>query len=483
MNNFNCEHLVAMGRNIPTPFYLSLGKEQKEEAIRIESLLRLVPGKRLTGISNWRNQSVIVKLFFGPGQWKRNLLSDIRGINLLRQRHILTPEILHHTATFDGKGAVLLMDYLQRGKSLQELVNEADNEDRKLALINLTVATIAKCHGEGLWQNDIHLENFMLVDDRVYVLDGGDINAVDTEIGWRQASENLSLFFAQFPVDMDINIPALLDHYQSEGRNLAGSDLSGFAERVIAQRIKRLNRFEKKLFRSTTAYRSIHELNRFVVYDRLIHSDELGSFIDNPNRLINHENLLKAGNASTVARVAFANRKFVLKRYNLKSFWHGFKYLFKTSRAHRSWLSASILEMLGINTPHPYLIYEERKFWLLRRRAFFLSEDLDEGNLLEKFEKFGADALPIETLVLAFKQLFETMNTYLISHGDMKASNFVYLRDRLYVLDLDAMQRHKSRRSFNKAFQKDLKRFMKNWHGSTFESQFAAMIVNIQLKG
>ena len=137
--------------------------------------------------------------------------------------------------------------------------------------------------------------------------------------------------------------------------------------------------------------------------------------------------------------------------------------------------------MLGINTPHPYLIYEERAFWLLRRRAFFLSEDLDESNLLEKFEKSGADALPIETLVLAFKQLFETMNTYLITHGDMKASNFVYLRERLYVLDLDAMQRHKSRRSFNKVFQKDLKRFMMNWHGSSIESQFAAMVVNIQL--
>ena len=481
MNNFNCEHLIEMGRHIPTPFYLSLDKEKKEEAIKIESILRIVPGKRLTGISNWRNQTVIVKLFFGPGHWKRNLLSDIRGMNLLRQRHILTPEILHETATFDGKGAVILIDYLQRGKNLHELVNEASSEDRKLALINLTVATIAKCHGQGLWQNDIHLDNFMLVDDRVYVLDGGDINAVDTEIGWQQASENLSLFFAQFPVDMDINIPALLEHYQSQSRNLEDSDLNAFAGRVIAQRIKRLDRFEKKLFRSTTAYRSIYDTNRFVVYDRQIHSDELESFIGNPSSYINDENLLKAGNASSVSRVAFANRSFVLKRYNLKSLWHSFKYLFKTSRAHRCWLSASILEMLGINTPHPYLIYEERAFWLLRRRAFFLSEDLDESNLLEKFEKSGADALPIETLVLAFKQLFETMNTYLITHGDMKASNFVYLRDRLYVLDLDAMQRHKSRRSFNKVFQKDLKRFMMNWHGSSIESQFATMVVNIQL--
>ena len=97
MNKFDCGHLIAMGRHIPTPFYISVAEESSKEAIKIEKILRIVPGKRLIGLSNWQNQSVIVKLFFGPGRWKRNLLRDLRGINLLKQRHILTPDIVHQT--------------------------------------------------------------------------------------------------------------------------------------------------------------------------------------------------------------------------------------------------------------------------------------------------------------------------------------------------------------------------------------------------
>ena len=84
MNKFDCEDLIAMGRHIPTPFYICVAEEPPKEAIKIEKILRIVPGKRLIGLSNWHNQSVIVKLFFGPGRWERNLLSDLRGINLLK---------------------------------------------------------------------------------------------------------------------------------------------------------------------------------------------------------------------------------------------------------------------------------------------------------------------------------------------------------------------------------------------------------------
>ncbi|NKB34586.1 MAG: hypothetical protein GKR91_15950 [Pseudomonadales bacterium] len=481
MNNFKCEHLIAMGRQVPTPFYLSLVKDQqKEEEIKIDSILRIVPGRRLIGLSNWRNQAVIVKLFFGPGHWKRNLLSDIRGIHLLRQRHIPTPDILHQTTTLDGNGAALLIDYLEQGKSLLRLLDEASSEERKLSIIKMAVATIAKCHTEGLWQNDIHLDNFMLLGERIYLLDGGEIGAIDTHLDLPRALDNLSLFFAQFAVDMDKHISGMLDHYQSHGSTLPDSEIETFHSRVISKRQHRLDNFEKKLFRSTTANHSIQDSNRFVVYDREIHSNDLESFIENPSSFIKDENMLKAGNASTVASVALDNRRFVLKRYNLKSLWHSLKYLFKPSRAHRSWLNASLLEMLGVNSPHPYLIHEERAFWIFRRRAYFLSEDLDASNLLEQFDKAGASALPVEKLVIAFKQLFETMITYQISHGDMKASNFVYLRDRLYVLDLDAMKRHKNRGTFNRAIKKDINRFMKNWQGSSIESDFEKMVEGLE---
>lgn len=480
MNNFDCGHLLAMGRHIPTPFYLSLAKEQQAEEIKIERVLRIVPGKRIIGLSNWRNQSVIVKLFFGPGHWKRNLLSDIRGINLLRQRQIPTPEILHQTTTADERGAVLLIDYLEQGSSLQALVDETNEQEEALPVLKMAISTIARCHREGLWQEDIHLDNFMLVGERVYVLDGGDIGAVDGDLELERALGNLALFFAQFPVDMDSHIPAMLDYYQAQSKSLPDAEIEKFADRVIDQRNRRLDHFEKKLYRSTTANRSIQNPNKFVVYDRELHSTELDNFIENPDALIHEDRIIKAGNASTVARIALSQKNCVLKRYNLKSIWHSFKYLFRPSRAHRSWRNASVLEMLGLNTPHPYLVYEERAFWCLRRRAYFLCEDLNARNLLEQFET-DADSLPIEQLLSSFKRLFEIMIAYQISHGDMKASNFVFKDKRLFVLDLDAMKRHSNKAAFAKALQKDLNRFMRNWQGSRFEEQFQSMVSGIKL--
>ncbi|MDD9889828.1 MAG: hypothetical protein OXU30_05745 [Gammaproteobacteria bacterium] len=480
MNNLNCDHLLAMGRHIPTPFYLSLTKEQEEEEIKIESILRIVPGRRLIGLSRWRNQSVIVKLFFGPGHWKRNLLADIRGINLLRQRRIPTPEILHQTTTLDERGAVLLIDYLKQGISLQELLDNPDEQQMTLPVLKMAIDTIARCHRQGLWQDDIHLDNFMLAGESVYVLDGGAIGAVDGALQVEQALGNLASFFAQFSVDKDADIPAMLDYYQSLSKSLPDIEIENFPERVISQRKRRLDNFEKKLYRSTTANRRIQAVNRFVVYDRQIHSAELDKFIQNPEAQIQGDSIIKAGNASTVARIALGQQNYVLKRYNLKSLWHSFKYLFRQSRAHRSWRNASLLEMLGLDTPHPYLIYEERACWFLRRRAFFLCEDLNTANLLEQFEA-NADSLPIEQLLASFKRLFEAMITYQISHGDMKASNFVFKDSRLYILDLDAMKRHSSRKAFNKAMQKDLNRFMRNWQGSRFEEQFNSMVSEIRL--
>jgi tRNA A-37 threonylcarbamoyl transferase component Bud32 len=137
--------------------------------------------------------------------------------------------------------------------------------------------------------------------------------------------------------------------------------------------------------------------------------------------------------------------------------------------------------MLGVATPHPYLFYEERIFRVFRRRAFFLSKNLDAPTLLEQIQSKREQSFPIERLVLAFKYLFDTMCTYRISHGDMKASNFIFDGDRLYVLDLDAMKRHVNEEVFLRAIKKDLTRFMKNWQGTVFESKFKKLIDDIEL--
>ncbi len=46
----------------------------------------------------------------------------------------------------------------------------------------------------------------------------------------------------------------------------------------------------------------------------------------------------------------------------------------------------------------------------------------------------------------------------------MKATNIIIHNYKPYLLDLDSMKAHKNKYMFMRAWQKDMKRFMKNWN-------------------
>jgi len=478
MNKLTCANLVAKGRHIPVPFCVKVVEGDGEREIKIDTLLRVVPGKRLIGISSWKDSAVIIKLFFHTRYWKRDFFRDVRGINLLLQYHIPTPKILNQTTTSDGRGGVLVIDYLQQGVSLGSLFEEAHYEEARCDdVMKRVLAVIGDCHRSGIWQKDMHLHNFMLVDKGVYLLDGGDIQAVDGGLKLDSALDNLAVFFAQFPVSRDARIGEWLEYYQQKGLKLTPRATIGMNERIRGARKRRIAHFEKKLFRSTTANRCIRTSNRFVVYDRAIHSSKLESFIENPDEFINEENLIKAGNTSTVGEIRIGDREFILKRYNIKSFWHGLTRLFKASRAQHSWRNAWVLEMLGIATPHPCLMLEERLLWLFRRKAFFLTEKVPAPNIFQCLKTGGELEVDIDSLVEAFQELFDALNDYQISHGDMKATNFIFNDQKLYVLDLDAMHRHKLKSKFIDAQAKDMSRFQRNWQDGKLEPNFGLLSI------
>ena len=169
-------------------------------------------------------------------------------------------------------------------------------------------------------------------------------------------------------------------------------------------------------------------------------------------------------------------RNYVLKRYNIKSFWHGISRAFRPSRAHHSWRNASVLEMLGVATAHPFLYLEERVFWLFRRRAYFLCEYIDGHDLGTAWERQELE-LSENEIVALFRNLFKIMADYRISHGDMKATNFLLQDKKLHVLDLDVMKRNSSKAKFAKMFSKDLLRFRKNWVGTSMEPEVESLLV------
>ena len=481
MKTYNSSELTRLRRQIVTPFLIEIYKEGGLDKIEINEILRIIPRKRLVAKAKWQEKTVVVKIFFAPLRWKRNLSGEISGINLLRKNGLRAPAILHDGELADKKGAALVLEFFEDSKTIGEHFNEAQSVSERQLWFSKTIRAIGVCHRSGLWQSDLHMDNFLQSKNHIYYLDGGGIRVLEDYPSNDLIYKNIALFFAQFKVENDENIDALLRDYCLENKKLNTLNKTLIADKVREARILRIANYEKKIFRSTTAHRRIRSIHKFVVHARDIYCSSLESFVGDPNSYIKKERLMKDGNSTTVAEFNFDGKICVIKRYNLKSLWQKMKYLFKPSRAAKCWRNSLMLRMLGVETPRPFMIIEERLFGLLRQKAYFVCEKIEAPNLMEYFEDKKLKNSELVQIIAKFRNLFQIMIDYKISHGDMKASNFIFHNEQLIVLDLDGMKRHKSNRSFKKAIMKDFNRFMKNWRNNEYEEEFKSMIDELDI--
>lgn len=189
-------------------------------------------------------------------------------------------------------------------------------------------------------------------------------------------------------------------------------------------------------------------------------------FTENFDALISAQNLLKNGNTSTVALAEIDDKKIVIKRYNIKNFWHGLSRAFRQSRAAVSWANAHRLKILNIPTAKPVALIEHRRLGVFRGKAYFLAEYIVAPDAAQYFaqtqnktsyKKQRAEA--IKNIVTLFYKLYLLK----ISHGDTKATNIKMQGTQPVLIDLDSMRQHKSYFSSSMAHLKDLNRFMQNW--------------------
>jgi tRNA A-37 threonylcarbamoyl transferase component Bud32 len=185
-------------------------------------------------------------------------------------------------------------------------------------------------------------------------------------------------------------------------------------------------------------------------------------FLADPDVLIDSNRLLKSGNTATVGTVEIDSHRYVVKRYNIKNAWHALRRCLRPSRAWNSWRNAHRLAILGIPTPEPIALLEKR-WGPFRSKAYFITEYVDGVNIHQFFHSDRAKEVDWGDLVEQFGKLFQQLAAASVSHGDLKATNFIITDDKLVVADLDAMREHQFRWRFRKAFGRDLKRFIQNW--------------------
>ena len=461
--------LAETGRAPALPLRLELAGE----ALELQRLLRVLPGQRYVALARWCGRPVLAKLLVG-GKAERHFQRESQGAHLLAEQGLPTPALLAQ-GWQAGQGGWLLFDYLEGAQSLwsawQTVATRPLLDAAQQAVLGEALSAIAQMHARGLWQADLHLDNLLRHAGRVSIIDGG---AVCVEVAGRPLSrarvlENLGMFFAQLPAEVQPFIEELLVHYL-----LANGEHALPLEALLAEVAKvrrwRLRDYMRKIARDCSLFSA--KVGAFGL--RVIRRDcldELAPLLNQADALLTRGRALKLGGSATVAQVRQADRELVVKRYNVKNLGHWLKRFWRPSRAWHSWVEGNRLQLLGIVTPQPLAVLERRWCWL-RGRAYLITEYCGGQDIIARFQPYldkDGDGSPPEADLLALDRLFAALLRERISHGDFKGSNLLWInaqdegQGRWSLIDLDAMQQHRSARSFARAYARDRARFLRNW--------------------
>jgi len=168
---------------------------------------------------------------------------------------------------------------------------------------------------------------------------------------------------------------------------------------------------------------------------------------------------IKHDKTTTVAKVDYKDRSYLVKRYNPRSRWHKVKRAFRESRASICWYASKNFLSAGINVPLPVAMIE-RRVGLIRGDAFFVSEWFEAKELLDWLPL--QEPKVIDGIGKSIVDFFKKMQRNDLSHGDMKATNLLWSNGKLVVVDLDSAKKHKTPYSFGRAHKKDKARFERN---------------------
>ncbi|MDQ6156259.1 lipopolysaccharide kinase InaA family protein, partial [Pseudomonas aeruginosa] len=85
--------LQAAGRHPQLPLRVTLADGAGAAELRLDSLLRVLPGQRYVGAGEWRGRKVLAKLLVG-GKAARHFQRELEGARLLAAQGLTTPALL-----------------------------------------------------------------------------------------------------------------------------------------------------------------------------------------------------------------------------------------------------------------------------------------------------------------------------------------------------------------------------------------------------
>lgn len=434
------------------------------QSLVCNEVVRAIPGRRYVCQGVYGDKPVFIKLFSMTAQSNREYQREQQGIDALTSAGIPAPTIIYFESSPKISMRIVVFNELLGAESARQRWEQGNQAVRQMLMMQL-VELMARHHAVGIRQMDCHLLNFIFSQGVLYTLDAADIIASNQPLSRRASMQGLADLFGLFTKKYDDLLPNLYSYYCECRQTIVDDkELKWLLNQVDRRRQYKLRKYLTKIYRNCSEFIASKSWNQFFVYRRdkqninfqkLINIQALATSDDTKQILI------KDGNTCTVSLVEVPQNKLVCKRYNIKNLWHAVLRGLRASRASRSWRNAHCLRRLNIATPQPLALIEQR-FGPLRGKAWFFMayiEGVSARNIFSDTQYLGQRA----TVVKQFTLLFTRMAQERLSHGDMKATNFIFSDDQLFIIDLDSMRQHKTPSQFKIAFRKDLHRFMQNW--------------------
>lgn len=447
------------------PFQLLIKRisNEEKEFLMCTVLLRVVPDSREIYDAQWGDRSVVAKVFFHKVNAWRHFKKECRGLRLLQERGLSSPELLFTGRTEEGRW-VVVAERIEDSSTVLDALGERAEQAARLDLLVLVCSELAKQHDKGVLQKDLHLGNFLLSGDKVFAVDAGQMRFFSRPITRRKSICQLAMFVCCLPSDNEEFITRLCEEYfKIRGWRFGRSDEVLFERQRIVHRKRGVDQGLRKCLRTSKRYLRIKTGRYLAVFERgFCEGAEPFDFIEQIDSVMDKGRILKDGRTCYVSRAAWNGKDVVVKRYNHKGFIHSLRHTIKRSRARRGWLHAHRLRMLNIATPRPLAYIERYKGPLLWES--YLVTGYVEGQKLYDFlrdSKIGQEERSRVTGKV--RELLNRLGEHRISHGDLKHSNILITDNSPILTDLDGMKVHKKNWTYQRRRIKDHARLLKDW--------------------
>jgi tRNA A-37 threonylcarbamoyl transferase component Bud32 len=472
INIVSSDQLATADQLPATPFYLCIDND-KEELWLCQKVYRHLPKKRLVLKLHRGSATVVGKLFYRKKDYDR----EVRGQKWLEKKGFLTPQVSDLRATnsqYSSKSWLVVYEHIDTISVAAAMLDMTIAAQQKLLLRCCQI--VAKMHARGIYQDDIHLDNFLYDHDKIWIVDSASIKNNNAPLSKKLALQNLGLLLAQTATEKRPEINAVCSLYADiyDGFIIKSAELTGA---IVRMQQSRWSHYKKKLSRDCSEF-WVTKNNTILTIVRKDHlSDELLTKLKNVDQWMAGGNQLKGGNTATVVKVEYNGKPYVIKRYNIKSWRHAISRSLRPTRGWAAWHNSNYLRFNEISTPLPVALVEER-FGFIRKRAWLITDYANGLDLLTAARPAASDAnlLDLTQLPSLMATLVDQLIAADISHGDMKATNFIVTKKDIQIIDLDAMQIHTNHAKTTAAIKLDINRLLRNWDEPNIKQEFTAAL-------